>query len=124
MAAAAGDRSVGLTWSAPADTGGSAITAYDVRHRAAGTMTWTETADAWETGDGPLEYRVPDLVNGTSYEFIVRAHNADHGERRLAAHTGDRPGDHPGGHPCGRGRRGDRGHPRGVRVHRIARACR
>ena len=79
LTTATGDRSVALTWSAPADAGGSAITAYDVRHRTAGATAWTETTDAWETGDGALAYRVPNLVNGADYEFSVRAHNADHG---------------------------------------------
>ena len=79
LSAATGDRSVALTWAAPADAGGSAITSYDVRHRTAGTTAWTETTDAWETGDGALAHRVPNLVNGTDYEFSVRAHNADNG---------------------------------------------
>ena len=79
VAAAAGDRSVRLTWSAPADAGGYPVTAYDVRHRAAGTAAWTVTADAWRSGDGALEYRVPNLVNGTDYEFSLRTHNTGHG---------------------------------------------
>ncbi len=69
----AGDRSVRLTWTAPASNGGSAITDYVVQFRVVG-------APAWRTFDDGVRTRtnatVTGLRNGTRYEFRVSAVNA------------------------------------------------
>ena len=56
-AVAAGSESLAVTWTAPADTGTSAITAYDLRYiltSADETMdaNWTIVDDVWTTGSG------------------------------------------------------------------------
>ena len=58
-----GDRSLAVSWTAPADDGGNTITAYDLRHRTnpeQGTpgATGRNSMDVWETGDGALEYTI------------------------------------------------------------------
>ena len=68
-----------VTWTAPANTGGSAITAYDVRHiKTAADETddanWTEKDDAWTAGS--LTYTISGLADSTEYDVQVRAVNA------------------------------------------------
>ena len=68
-----------VTWTAPTNTGGSAITAYDVRHiKTADDETvdanWTEEDDAWTTGS--LTYTITGLAESTEYDVQVRAVNA------------------------------------------------
>ena len=73
LTAESGDRSVTLTWGAPADDGGSAIVRYQVRYQEIGG-----SYSAWTTvsgGAGATSTTVSGLVNGTSYEFQVRAVN-------------------------------------------------
>ena len=73
LTAESGDRSVTLTWGTPADDGGSAIVRYQVRHQETGGGY-----SAWATvsgGAGATSTTVSGLVNGTSYEFQVRAMN-------------------------------------------------
>ena len=73
LEAARGEGAVTLTWRAPASDGGAAVTGYEVRHRAgAGAFgTWVRA------GDGAARtYTVPNLDNGTAYEFELRAVNA------------------------------------------------
>ena len=70
-----------VTWTAPTNTGGSAITAYDVRHiKTAADETndanWTEEDDAWTTGGGALTYTIAGLPESTEYDVQVRAVNA------------------------------------------------
>ena len=70
-----------VTWSAPADTGGSAIEAYDVRYIESATddadklidASWT-LVEAWSAG--ALSYTVTGLHDGTGYDVQVRAENA------------------------------------------------
>ncbi|MFI5934531.1 fibronectin type III domain-containing protein [Actinoplanes sp. NPDC051494] len=64
LAATRGDRSVTLSWSPPADEGGSPVTSYDVS--VDGGATWTAL--------GP-DRVVGGLTNGTAYTFWVRARN-------------------------------------------------
>ena len=73
LEAARGEGAVTLTWREPASDGGAAIERYEVRHRAgAGAFgTWVRA------GDGAARtYTVPNLDNGTAYEFELRAVNA------------------------------------------------
>ncbi len=68
-----------VTWTAPTNTGGSAITAYDVRSiKTADDETndanWTEEDDAWTTGS--LTYTISGLTESTQYDVQVRAVNA------------------------------------------------
>ena len=75
VAAAAGDRQVTLSWTAPAADGGAAISGYQYQLRAgAGAYgQWTTIP-----GGGPSRsYIVTGLTNGTRYFFRVRAVNSD-----------------------------------------------
>ena len=70
-----------VTWTAPSDTGGSAITAYDVRYiETAADETddanWTVVDDAWESGGGALTYTISGLPDSTEYDVQVRASSA------------------------------------------------
>ena len=67
LLADAGDGAVTLTWDAPENDGGSAITDYE--YRIDGKGDWIST-DSTET-----TYTVTGLVNGTAYVFEVRAVN-------------------------------------------------
>ena len=62
-----GDGQVTLTWEAPKDDGGAAITDYEYRINRRGS--WTSIGSTLTT------HTVPDLVNGTEYTFQVRAVN-------------------------------------------------
>ena len=65
--ATAGDGQVTVTWAAPAITGGSPITRYNVRSSSGGhTCVWST---------GPLACAVTGLTNGTAYSFTVTATN-------------------------------------------------
>jgi hypothetical protein len=71
LSATAGDGSVLLTWTEPADDGGSPITAYEVyRGDAAGTATLLTTVP------GSLEYLDSSVTNGQTYFYEVAAVNA------------------------------------------------
>jgi cysteine-rich repeat protein len=69
-AATPGDKQVSLTWTAPGDTGGVALTGYtiDWTGGAGGTQT---TADATTTAA-----TIAGLTNGTAYTFTIYAVNA------------------------------------------------
>ena len=76
----AGEASLTVLWNAPSDTGGSTITAYDLRHiRSDADKTvdsnWTVVEDVW-TGSGNLQYTVTGLNGGIEYDIQVRAVNA------------------------------------------------
>jgi Fibronectin type III domain len=64
-----GNRTIKLTWKAPASNGGATIDKYAVQRFSNGQ--WTNVA--FPTG---LGYTVSNLANGTKYSFRIRAHNA------------------------------------------------
>ena len=77
-----GNRQVAVSWTAPADDNGSAVTDYDVRYCAgsathcdpANTGRWTQwRASTTSTVTGTT---ITGLVNGTAYRVQVRAQNA------------------------------------------------
>ena len=73
-----GDRTLAIVWTAPADTGGGGITAYDVRYIETSAdetveSNWTVRDNAWRSGD--LGYVVRNLTNTTEYDVQVRAVN-------------------------------------------------
>ena len=74
-----GDTTLAVVWTAPADTGGGVITAYDVRYI---ETSEDETDDAnWTVRDnakrrGFLRYTVTGLTNATEYDVQVRAVNS------------------------------------------------
>ena len=79
---AGGQDSIAVAWTAPVQTAGSAVTAYDLRYTQAdadGTVDsgWTVVNDAW-TADagGNLEHTIIGLTQGTRYDIQVRAINA------------------------------------------------
>jgi titin len=69
LVATPGNKSVKLTWKAPANNGGAPILDYAVQRY---------TANGWVNVASPtgLSYTVGSLTNGTNYSFRVRAHNA------------------------------------------------
>ena len=82
----AGDKKLGVSWRAPADTGGTGVTltGYDVEYkessaadRAATTPGDASTGwvDAGHTGTG-TSTAIASLTNGTAYDVRVRARNA------------------------------------------------
>ena len=73
-----GDRTLAVVWSVPSDTGGSPITAYDVRYIETSEdetveSNWTVRDNAWRSGD--LGYAIRNLTNATEYDVQVRAVN-------------------------------------------------
>ena len=67
-----------VAWDAPANTGGSAVTSYDLRYIESGAIdkadaNWTVVVQAWTTG--PLSYAIATLTGGTPYDVQVRAVN-------------------------------------------------
>ena len=73
------DMTLAVVWTAPADTGGGVITAYDVRYIETSedeTMdaNWTVRDNAWRSGD--LRYVISNLTNATEYDVQVRAVNS------------------------------------------------
>jgi len=67
----AGDRSVALSWTAPASDGGSPITSYRITPFIGGTAQ-----TPINTGSNATSYTVGSLTNGTAYTFTVAATNA------------------------------------------------
>jgi hypothetical protein len=68
VTATAGDASADVTWTAPADDGGSAITSYEARSSEGQTCSPASLTD--------LSCTVTGLTNGASYTFTVTATNA------------------------------------------------
>ena len=83
----AGVNALTIEWSAPPSDGGSAITAYDLRHIESDATdkadsNWTVAQDVW-TGSGALSYELTGLQGRpTEYDVQVRAVNSD-GRRAL-----------------------------------------
>ena len=74
-----GNATLTVQWSASEDTGGAAITAYDLRHiLTSGDETdnanWTVVDDAWTSGD--LKYIITSLTNASQYDVQVRGVNS------------------------------------------------
>ena len=70
--------SLAVAWTAPDDTGDSAITAYDLRRIGSDATdkadaNWTVADNAWTSGD--LQYTLGSLSDGTGYDVQVRAVN-------------------------------------------------
>ena len=76
FAAAAGDRQVTLSWTAPAADGGAAISGYQYQLRA-GAGAYGQWTTIRGGGPSTRSYIVPGLTNGTRYFFRVRAVNSD-----------------------------------------------
>ena len=74
--------SLTVTWTAPSNNGGAAITAYHLRYIATAAdetvdANWTVEEDIWVTGGGTLSYTLEDLEDGVGYDVQVRAENAN-----------------------------------------------
>ena len=70
-----GDGALAVSWSAPSDTGGSAITSYDLRSsRSDAPDNWTVQFSIWTSG--VLQDTLDLLTNGVGYDVQVRAVNA------------------------------------------------
>ncbi len=71
-----------VTWTAPSNTGGTPITAYDLRYIPTNALdkdldaNWTVAEDAWETGGGALSHQITGLRDSTSHDIQVRAVNS------------------------------------------------
>ena len=100
-----------VSWSAPSETGGATITAYDVHYILSSAMdktaaaNWTLKEDAWTTGGRSLTYELPNLPDGVGYDVEVRAVANDDGpwsatlmgaHERSRRHQGDGDGAVPG----------------------------
>jgi hypothetical protein len=88
LAATVGDHSIGLSWSAPASNGGSAITDYVIQYQLTTGGSWTTFADGVGTSAGTT---VTSLANDNSYDFRVYAKNAV-GQGSASAVTSATPG--------------------------------
>ena len=75
-----GDTELGVSWRTPANSGGTPVSFYDLRHRPTtddDSGTWTEVDSVWSADPGgDLTYTLTGLTNGTSYDVQVRAVNA------------------------------------------------
>ena len=71
VSAQAGNGAATLTWTAPANTGGSAITSYRITPHAGATALTPV-----DTGSATAGAQVTGLANGTAYTFTVAATNA------------------------------------------------
>ena len=74
LAATNGDTQSVLTWTAPTDTGGAAITGYKVKYGA--TSGFPGNAAYISTGSTSTTYTKTGLTNGTQYSFQVAAINS------------------------------------------------
>ncbi len=77
----AGVGTLTAAWSAPADTGSSQVSSYDLRYIQATSdegvdSNWTVIEDVWNAESvGSLEYAITSLVGGVRYDIQVRAVN-------------------------------------------------
>jgi len=70
----AGPTRMDLSWTAPVDDGGAAITAYAIEVSPNGTSLWTNLETS--TGSAATDYTHTDLTGATTYHYRVRAINA------------------------------------------------
>ena len=74
-----GDRELKVSWSSPAETGGSDLIAYDLRYirtiaDESVESNWTVVEDAWtHASGGSLEYAITGLTGSTQYDVQARA---------------------------------------------------
>ena len=79
----AGTNTLTVSWSAPAESGGTPITAYDLQYirtddDETDPANWTPLDNAWTTTTGgTLQRVVGDLLDGLSYDLQVRARNSE-----------------------------------------------
>ena len=79
----AGTNTLTVSWSAPAESGGTPITAYDLQYirtddDETDPANWTPLDNAWTTTTGgTLQHVVGDLLDGLSYDLQVRARNSE-----------------------------------------------
>ena len=97
-ALAPGDGALAVAWTAPADNGGSSISAYSLRYIRgdAAYANWTLLERIWRSGN--LEHTITGLINGVEYEVQVQARTragAGGGRPRPAGLPGRRPGPRP-----------------------------
>ena len=74
--------SLTVLWDAPAQTGGAAVTAYDLRYIHASAdetvdANWTLVDLVWDGDFSRFHYQITDLAAGTRYDVQVRAVNAN-----------------------------------------------
>jgi hypothetical protein len=62
-----------VSWTAPSDTGGAAVTDYEIGYRPQGTTAWVVAADGVSTATTAT---ISGLTSTTTYEFRVAARNA------------------------------------------------
>jgi hypothetical protein len=66
--------SIAIRWGVPADKGGKHIDSYRVNYRVKGSPKWTDSVTVRYS---QLRLQVNTLKSGVTYEFQVRAHNAN-----------------------------------------------
>ena len=76
----AGERWLGMAWSAPSNDGGSTVIAYDIRRIESDSAdksdgNWAVVEDVWVTGGGNLLHILTGLEPGERYDLQVRAVN-------------------------------------------------
>ena len=76
VAGVAGNTQVVVSWTAPANNGGSAIIQYQVSYAPQGTDSYGTWSTATATQSSGATFTVTGLTNGTSYKFKVAATNA------------------------------------------------
>jgi hypothetical protein len=75
VSASAGNSQAGVSWVAPSNNGGLAITGYDVQYSSDGGSTWTSASASFHTSTSTTQ-TVTGLTNGALYIFRVAAINA------------------------------------------------
>ena len=96
---AAGGGSLTVSWAAPANTGGSAITSYDVRYilsSASDKSAAKWTVESGISASGTLQHVIPGLGDNARYDVQVRAVNTD-GASGWSRTVTEQPHDHSSG---------------------------